>query len=147
MPLLNYSTKIPTDRTIGEIQQILARAGVKAVNTMYDDGRPVDVAFVIELGTGIDARPVSFRLPANTAAVQRIMEADKAIPRHFVNEEQAERVAWRIVRSWVQAQMAFIEAGQASLAQLFLPHAVDQSGRTLYEKFTGEMLLTGGEHD
>lgn len=30
--------------------------------------------------------------------------------------------------------MAFIQSGQATLAQLFLPHAVGRNGRTFYEE-------------
>lgn len=48
---------------------------------------------------------------------------------------QAEWVAWRILKDWVAAQMALIESGQAQAAQVFLPYATEQSGRTIYELF------------
>ena len=36
MPILNYTTEVPTDRTVAEIQRTLARAGAVSVRV---DGR------------------------------------------------------------------------------------------------------------
>lgn len=41
--------------------------------------------------------------------------------------------------------MALIEAGQAELPQLFLPHAVGNDGRTLYEHVLSGHLLAAGD--
>lgn len=50
----------------------------------------------------------------------------------------------RIVKDWVRAQLALIESGQATLPQLFLPHAVRADGRTLFEVVAAEPQLLLG---
>ena len=51
------------------------------------------------------------------------------------------RVAWRITKNWVEAQMAFIEAKQAELSQVFLPYIVNRDNLTVYELFQQKQLL------
>lgn len=48
---------------------------------------------------------------------------------------QAERVSWRIIKDWVEAQIALVESSQAEMAQVFMPYATDESGGTLYMRF------------
>jgi hypothetical protein len=38
------------------------------------------------------------------------MRGDRKVPRSKCTEDQAQRVAWRIVKDWVEAQMAIVEA-------------------------------------
>jgi hypothetical protein len=49
--------------------------------------------------------------------------------------ERAEWISWRILKNWVEAQIALIESGQADPAQVFLPYVVERSGKTIYELF------------
>jgi hypothetical protein len=143
MPILNYTTKIDPTRTVGEIQYILAKAGAASVKVDYQGGEPVAVAFLAQIGE----RLVPFRLPADWEGVYRVISKDYEIPTRLRTREQAKRVAWRVVKDWVEAQMAFIQSGQASLAQLFLPHAVKADGHTLYEEIAADprFLLGSGE--
>ena len=59
-----------------------------------------------------------------------------------VNEDQARRVAWRIVRDWVEAQMAIVELEMAKVDQVFLPYARTPNGQTLYEHVRASNLLS-----
>jgi hypothetical protein len=72
------------------------------------------------------------------------MEKDRAIARTYCNQQQATRTAWRILKGWIEAQMAIIEAGLASLAEVFLPYALLKDGRTLFDHFRSDKtrLLT-----
>ena len=49
------------------------------------------------------------------------------------SKEQAARVAWRCLKSWVEAQMALIQIGMATMDQVFLPYVLNDEGKTLYE--------------
>ena len=49
------------------------------------------------------------------------------------SQEQAARVAWRCLKSWVEAQMALIQIGMATMDQVFLPYVLNDEGKTLYE--------------
>ena len=44
---------------------------------------------------------------------------------------QAVRTAWRIVKDWVEAQMALVETQMVTTRDVFLPYAVMRDGRTL----------------
>jgi len=87
--------------------------------------------------------PIPIRLPCNFDGVFKALANEYAESR-----AQARRVAWRIVKNWIEAQMALIEAGQASLIQVFLPYAVTQDGPTMFEKFlahvSSQRALTAG---
>lgn len=91
MPILNYTTKIEASKTVGEIQQLLAKTGAKK------------------------------------------MVKDK-VPDKFLSNDQARRVAWRILKTWVEAQIAIIEAQLASLAEIMLPYAITKNGNTLFKE-------------
>ncbi len=142
MPILNYTTEVDVHRTVGEIQACLAKAGAMAVSVDYgDQGQPVALMFLVK----IQDTPVSFRLPSRHQGVYRRLNDDPNIARKFKTEIQAQRVAWRIVKDWIEAQMAIIDAGQAELAEVFLPYAVTGSGATVYQAFKSDQkLLQGG---
>ena len=51
----------------------------------------------------------------------------------FKTDEQAIRVAWRIIHTWVKSQLALVEVNMATIPQIFLPYAIMSDGRTLSE--------------
>jgi len=138
MPILNYTTQISFDKTLGEIQKVLVKHGAHKIVTDYRDNLPVSVTFCLT----IDQATVAFVLPANYDGVLRAMKKDRDVPARLCNPEQALRVSWRIVKDWVEAQMAIVEAQLADMAEVFLPYAVTKNGNTLYESFkSGTMKL------
>lgn len=142
MAILNYTTKIDPHKTVGEIQQILAKSGAVGVSVEYADKEPAAVTFLVQ----IQGAYVNFRLPSNWNGVHKTLLRDNGVPRGFKTEAQARRVAWRIVKDWVEAQMALIEAGLAELPEVFLPYAVKADGRTVYEEFkNGILMLSEGD--
>lgn len=130
MSILNYTTKVPVDRSVNEIQQKLVKAGATAVMTEYADGLLSHIAFRLQTKHGA----ISFRLPANTEGVLRVMQKGKRGNPSPEARAQATRVSWRIVKDWVEAQMAIIEAEMATPLQVFLPYAQTKDG-TVYECF------------
>jgi hypothetical protein len=62
------------------------------------------------------------------------MERDRNVPRSKCTEAQAKRVAWRIVKDWVAAQMAIVDAQLADVAEVFLPYAITRTGLTVYQE-------------
>ena len=134
MGLLNYSTKIEAAKTVGEIQQILAAHGAKSILTHYGaDGSVEALAFQIETAQGV----VSFRLPINPEPVLKILQRQSSsgklrtwVP---LNHAQAVRVAWRIIKDWVEAQMALLETEMVKMEEVFLPYVITRGGRTLYQ--------------
>jgi hypothetical protein len=142
LAIKNYTTGIGVARTIGEIQGILAGKGARSIQINYNDsGEPSTVSFIV-LFQGV---PIPFQLPCNIEGVFRAMakeykegHARRRFESKPENKLQASRVAWRIVKDWVEAQMALVEAEQATLAQVFLPYAVVTKGDqalTMYDRF------------
>lgn len=146
MPLLNYTTSIAPQKTVMETQAMLAKAGASAIMAEYDkDGNIIALSFRLKA----EGQDISFKLPT---AWQPVLETLKRqnVPRNLQTPEQALRVAWRITKDWVAAQLAIIETRMVTTAQVFLPYAVTKDGSTVYEYIANNssLLLGAGEsHD
>lgn len=138
MPLLNYTTKVDIFTTLGQIEGMLVKHGARSILKDYDsDGRVVAVSFQINTPVGMQA----VRLPANVEAVQKVLAKQKV----KCDYEQAERVAWRIVKDWVEAQMAILESEMVTMDEIFLPYMIaDVGGNTMYQLFTSKALQIAG---
>lgn len=148
MAILNFYTKIDASRTISEIQKTLAGAGAKAVLIEFDDdGIETAVSFRMLYKEAM----ISFRLPSNLDSIYVLLQRDDS--RHsrpaFRTREHAARVAWRIIKDWVEAQCAIVEAEQAEMVQVFLPYAqVPETGQTLFQHLEQKQFkLLGGPHE
>jgi hypothetical protein len=127
MPIANYTTTVPAQNSVNEIQRMLVGHHAKSVMIDYEGQEPVGVAFLIPTKTG----DVSFRLPANIAACQRVL--DRQVSRAIITRERASRVAWRILRDWTRAQMAILETEMVTLEEVMLPYMQVHGRETLYQ--------------
>lgn len=137
MPLLNYRTTVPVHRTVSEIHGLLVEAGARQIGTEYDGaGTPTGVRFVTETVAGRRA----FTLPVTARRVQAVLEREKVDAR-LRTPEHSQRVAWRIVKDWVEAQMAIIRTEMVTLDQVMLPYMkAGPAGETVYEMYRNEQL-------
>lgn len=138
--LLNYTTKIDADRTIGEIMGILRRHGADRIQVVYDQQWPSGIMFGIRAGE----HDLGFRLPANVTAVYDTLmrQRSRGEIRIVVTREHAARVAWRILKDWVEAQIALIETGMVRTEEVFLPYMLDSAGeRTMFQLMQGRGFL------
>lgn len=158
MALLNYTTEVPASRSIAEILEILQNAGASAIVMQYDaDKRVSEVHFRINTSFGETA----FAMPANVGAVTLAINAQikeesqklrerkirvRRIPSRLYNDrEQAERISWRIVKDWLEVNLAMNTIGSAKLEQVLIPFAVDHTGKTFYQHLIergGPLMLT-----
>lgn len=152
MGLLNYTTKIDPDKTAAQIARSLSMHGASAVMTEYDKERGIVSALSFKISIG--DRDMGFRLPCDWKPVFAILTKDKKPPQKYDEkrlarwtsewEIQSVRTAWRIVKDWVEAQMALVETQMVTTQQVFLPYAVMRDGRTLSEHVdTNPGLLLG----
>lgn len=141
MGILNYTTSIKSEKTIMEIQQCLVKHGATKVVTDYQDQIPIALTFCLVAG----GKLIAFSLPANYKGVLKSMKSDNKLPRRLLNDEQALKVSWRIIKVWIEAQMALVEAELAEMSEVFLPYAVTKSGTTLYKelKSSGMKMIEG----
>lgn len=143
MALLNYTTTIEAIKTVGEIQGILAGHGAKSILIDYtDDGQVEALSFKILTPQG----DVGIRLPIDPDAVLKVLTNQNRlgrVPRRYVNRPQAVRIAWRIVKDWIQAQMAILETEMVKMEQIFLPYVITGGGQTLYEAMVDRHFQLG----
>jgi hypothetical protein len=143
MALLNYSTTVPVARSIGQVQALLVEAGARQIGTEYSDvGSPVSIGFAVETGYGLRM----FHLPVNADRVHALLKRDRKVPPRYSTPEHAERVAWRIIKDWLEAQLALIRTEMVSLDEVMLPYMVSDQGRTVYQLYRDQQLsLEAGE--
>ena len=76
MPILNFTTKIDTWKTVSEIQQILSKHGVTHFAIKNENNFPVALTFTINY----KQQPLNFLLPCNYKGV---LSAFKKCSRYF----------------------------------------------------------------
>jgi hypothetical protein len=151
---LNYTTKITAAQSVGECQALLARSGASAVAVEYDAGEPVGLSFRLDTPHGRR----DFTLPVNIDGMHAVLrKADRdgmfaamhVRAGHFTSEQHAANVAWRVVKDWLEANLALIAAGMAGLDEVMLPYLHVAPERTLYQAYrereTALELAAGGE--
>ena len=133
MPLLNYTTTVAVSRTIGQVQAILVEGGARQIMTEYDPvGTPTGVTFAIETADGTRI----FTLPVQVERVFAVMKRDRQTPNRFKTPEQAERVGWRIVKDWLEAQLAIIKTEMVTFDEVMLPYMRSSlNGKTMYQLY------------
>ncbi len=137
----NYTTKVPANRSIEEIQASLVAHGAQGVLYEYEQGtgRIAALKFILL----VNEQKVGFALPVSWRMFQAVLKRQQVS--RWDDEDYVYRVAWRNVRDWVLAQMALYETQMVELPQVFLPFATDRSGQTLYESVKdGKFLLGDG---
>lgn len=135
MALLNYTTQVSAEKSIAEIQGMLARAKAESILMDFDNAGNI-VALTFRITT--DFGQMGFKLPADPGPIQLALKRQveqRLIPRRFAHDvPQARRVAWRIVKDWVEAQLALVETRMTTIDQVFLPYAQTLSGQTFYAR-------------
>jgi hypothetical protein len=146
MPLKNYTTKVPAKRSVDEITEMLQKHGASGVLTEFEKGtgKIEALSFKVEL----NGQSVVFRLPLRYKEAGQVL-ADQGIRRADYDEDYVYRVAWRILRDWVDVQMALVELQMAKMEEIFLPYAIQKNGQTLFENIASDpgRLLGAGNQD
>jgi hypothetical protein len=144
MPIKNYTTVVPANRSIAEIQEALVKHGATGVLYKYEQGtgRIEALQFLLR----VKDKDVTFSLPVYWQRFRRVLKVQEV--KRWDDEEYVYRVAWRNIRDWVMAQLALYETEIVEMPQVFLPFATDAKDQTLYEKIVdGKFLLGPGPEE
>lgn len=147
MKIINYTTAIDAYKTIGEIQGILVAGGADRIMFDYKNKQPIAVRFTI---IGPSGSPMLVTLPARPEAVHKIlvqMKKEKGGKMSVKSDfDQAVRVAWRILKDWIEVQFSLIATEQAEMAEIFMPYlTAPDTGQTMYQALkAGQLALPGG---
>ena len=145
MAVLNYTTQIAVTKTVGEMQTMLGQAGASRIAVDYDGGVPSALSFMLVTPHG----PRHFTLPVNVDAMHRLLVSEDKAGRirsgakaTRSSREQAERVAWRVLKDWLAAQLALVASEMVGMDQVMLPYLqVEASGLTLYDAYRNKENL------
>lgn len=128
------TTTIAAETTAYEIQQLLVDAGARQVVTEYNgQGEITGIHFVMS----INNQHVPFKMPVQT---DKLVAYFKSKQKRYQSrskdtiQEKAKRVAWRQLRRWIEAQLAFIDTGMAETAEVFMPYLQTGPNETLYQR-------------
>lgn len=143
MAILNYTTTIDAYKTVSEIEYILMKHNAKSIMKNYDGNSITGLSFLIDTGS----RQIPVRLPVKADECLQVLKKEKREnPRKQIRDtrEQAERVAWRILKDWVEAQMALLDIEMVRFEEIFLPYIETNNGQTVYERLEERQFLLEG---
>ena len=143
MAILNYTTTVDSFKTVSEIEYILMKHKAKSIMKNYEGESITGLSFLID--TGVQQIPV--RLPVKVDECLKILKKEKREnPKKQIKDtrEQAERVAWRILKDWVEAQMALLDIEMVRFEEIFLPYIETGNGQTVYERLEEKQFLLEG---
>lgn len=132
MPL-NFAaeTEVTPENSRAEIERLLKKVGAKRFGFVVDEGE-AQIAF--EVGD----RRYRFRVevPAlNHPYVRQLPQGGARDLRYQpAARERLERMRWRTLVLGIKARLAEVEVGVATFADVFLPHTILPSGRTVAEE-------------
>lgn len=143
MALLNYSTTVDAYKTVAEIEQMLVKHGAKSIMKSYEGEDVTSLSFLIDTGNG----NIPVKLPVRLDDVLQVLtEQKKAHPKANIKatREQANRVAWRILKDWIEVQMALLDMQMVKFEEIFLSYIETADGKTVYEKLEEKHFLLNG---
>ena len=87
----------------------------------------------------VNEQLISFKLPMEEEKILKVFENEykegKLSKKYADNVEQARRTGWRIIKNWIDAQMALIEIHIVTFEEVFLPYMYDEKNdETLFDK-------------
>lgn len=143
MAILNYTTTIDAFKTAAEIEHILIKHKAKSIMKNYEGETITGLSFLIDTGT----QQIPVRLPVKIDECLLVLKKQKKEnPKKQIKDtrEQAERVAWRILKDWIEAQMALLDIEMVRFEEIFLPYIETNTGQTVYERLEEKQFLLEG---
>jgi hypothetical protein len=138
MALLKYTTEIEASRSIGEIMGILTEMDARSITVTYSGQSRTPTALEFKVETVYGER--AFRLPARIDAVFDTLKAQHATTKARTKQgpptrKHAANVAWRILKTWADVQLALVQIGMATTDEIMLPYMLVSAERTVYEDY------------
>lgn len=139
MAILNYTTQIDAFKTVSEIEYILMKHKAKSIMKNYEGESISGLSFLIDTGR----QQVPVKLPVRIDECLKVLQKEKQRGTKNIKatREQAERVAWRILKDWIESQMALLDIEMVRFEEIFLPYIELQDGETIYEKLNRQQFL------
>lgn len=113
---------------------------------MYDDGIPTAVAFSFILNKQTEGeREINFKLPMKEEKIFQVFKIQNRqgkLANRYCDLDQARRTGWRIIKDWIDSQMALLEIEIVKFEEIFLPYMYDvNKNQTMFEKLQEKQFL------
>lgn len=146
---VNYTTRISAAKTAAEMQGLLAAHGASSVSLDFDKGSPTALRFVLRTSYDPQVDHREFFVPVDVVAMQQLLEKEDEAGRlksgakaDRTSYEQAERVAWRVMKTWLEAQLALVATRMVDFEEVFLPYMIIGAGSaTVYQQYVASQAL------
>ena len=123
MTLRNYTTQIPAEKTILEIESILVKFGAGGILKEYEGSKVSAILFYVVY----DGQRIPFKIPMSLEKSRKVITSlvnEGKLPKKFLNEplrsEQGERITWRIIKDWIDSQLSLLEVNFAESIEILL---------------------------
>lgn len=140
MAILNYTTTVDSYKTVAEIEYILMKHNAKTVLKNYENESIVGLSFLIDTGS----QQIPVKMPVKIDECLLVLQNEKKKnPKKQIKatRDQAERVAWRILKDWLEAQMALLDIEMVRFEEIFLPYIETSNGQTVFEIIKEKQFL------
>lgn len=136
MKLKNYSTSVVAEKSIMQIETLLADFKASAIMKEYQaDGRVRTICFRLN--------DIPYKLPLNIDGVKNSLFPNSRRTSRLnamkAREDRAYRVSCRIIKDWLHSQLSLIMSGQAQPDEIMLPYIYNGT-KTLYEAYRDKDL-------
>jgi hypothetical protein len=132
---LNYTTVVSADKSAAECLEVLRKYGAKRAGLAYgSDKIAMGISFVLDTRWG----PRGYEIAVNAAGTYRALERavkNRDIDRRFATPAQGQRVAWRVVKMWLESNLALVESGLQETEKVFFPYMLLAPDHTLFEEY------------
>ena len=116
-------------KTVGAIQSLRGKRKAKEVLRRYTDGLRSALIVSIEIG----GETVRDSLPCRWQAIHKILQREARESRHKT-ESHAVNVGWRVIKDWIEAQLALIDTGMLDIGEVVLPYHLIDTESTVYDR-------------
>lgn len=138
-----YTTGIDAGQSANEIAELVRKYGAREYGVRFDDnGEPIALRFTMTIP---DVGPVPVELRAQHESIyRRLIETDRKATR---TNGQARRIAWRQLKTYVQATLELVENGVKPFHEVFMADVLLPTGDRLADAYLaagGRLALASG---
>jgi hypothetical protein len=138
MSIRNYTSEVPAERSIMDIEKILVGMGAGHISKEYKNGEITAISFSVIVKCADRDCVIPFMLPAKTESIKKyfLRKNHNPTPAQDRNaDKQSRRTAWKNIKEWVELQATMIKLEQVEFMEVFLPYIYFlDDGKTLFER-------------
>jgi hypothetical protein len=132
---LNYTTIVAAGKTAHECLAVLGKYGAKRAGLAYGrDKIPMGITFVLGTRWGERGYEIALNFDGTAQSLERAYE-DRRIERKYTGAAHAQKVAWRVLKMWLESNLALVEAGLAEPERVLFPYMLLAPEHTLFDEY------------